>query len=305
MDQIFCRQAVRARILGNPLGNGLGLGLINNSGILDQAPGNVNAVDGAGLGAVLPVGLPIHDLYQANLGSVQAQDTTNLFSNGTNGGFGGPNRFFTFVASFAEKVVASVVVAIPGGVQFINNFAVDGGGTFKMCKQSAIGNNLTGFGFGCDAMDTILSGRIDGGDSSQTATFKPAIGFPVLDQAGVNNWPGTTTIPTIGTADLVATIKFVNAMYFPDLLIGRKIAINSSLVTPYKQVDPSQSFSTGLVFNDTPTDIGAVNGIIGPNFIFQADANSSFDAPEPGALALGGIALAGLALLRSRRKQSV
>ena len=86
--------------------------------------------------------------------------------------------------------------------------------------------------------------------------------------------------------------------------VGYNIAVNSSLITPYDQIDPSRRFSTGLVTDDTATNIGAVNGISGPNFIFQADANSSF-APEPGALALGGIALAGLALLRSRRKQSV
>ena len=283
----------------NPLGNGTGLGLINNAGILDQAPGNDNAVDGAGLGAVLPVGLTIHDLYQANLGSVQALDTSNLFSNGAGG------KFFTFVAKFTETVVASVVVPISGGFQFINNFSVNGGGTFKMCAKSAIGGNLSGVGFGC-AGNGILSGRIDGGDSSQTATFKGASPFVQLDQAGgSNDWPGVTTIPTIGTADLVATIGFVDANYFPDLRIGNKIAVNSSLVTPYKQVDPSRRFSTGLVTDDTATNIGAVNGVSGPNFIFAADANSSFDAPEPGALALGGIALAGLALMRSRRKQSV
>ena len=282
----------------NPLGGGLGVGLISGAGLLDQAPGNDNALDGAGLGAVLPVGLTIHDLYQANLGSVQALDTTNLFSNGAGG------KFFTFVAKFTEVVVASVVVPISGGFQFINNFSVNGGGTFKMCAKSAIGNNLTGVGFGC-AGPGILSGRIDGGDSSQTATFKGASPFVALDQAGTNDWPGVTTIPTIGTADLVATIGFVDASYFPDLRIGNKIAVNSSLVTPYKQVDPSRRFSTGLVTDDTATNIGAVNGVTGPNFIFQADANTSFDTPEPGALALGGIALAGLALMRSRRKQSV
>lgn len=290
----------------NPLGGGLGVGLINGAGLLDQSPGNTNALNGSGGGGPLAVGTIITDLYQANLGSVQALDTTNLFSNGTNGGFGGANRFFTFVASFTERVVGSSFTFIsPGNFNLGNEFVINNG-TFKMCAKTVIGNNLTGVGFGC-AGSGILSGRITGGDSAQTATVR-STGFPLLDQAGVpagDDWPGIRTLSSIGSADIVATVTFVDAAYFPDLRIDTKIAINSSLITPYKQVEPSRRFSSGLVTDDTATNIGPVNGLSGPNFIFQSDANNSFEAPEPGALALGGIALAGLALLRSRRKQSV
>ena len=287
----------------NPLGNGLGLGLINGGGLLDQAPGNTNALNGSGGGGPVPIGTVIADLYQANLGSVQAQDTTNLFSNGTNGGFGGAKRFFTFVASFTEVVVGSSFTPLGGGAfKLGNEFVLNPGGTFKMCAKSVIGNNLTGVGFGC-AGNGILSGRITGGDSSQTVTVRGP--FVPLDQAGGNDWPGVTTLSSIGSADITAVVTFVDSMYFPDLRIDTKIAINSSLITPYKQVDPSRRFSSGLVTDDTATNIGAVNGVSGPNFIFQSDANNSFDAPEPGVLALGGIALAGLALMRSRRKQPV
>lgn len=280
----------------NPLGGGIGAGLINGGGLLDQAPGNTNALNGSGGGAPLAIGSTIKDLYQANLGSVQALDTTNLFSNGAGG------KFFTFVASFTEKVVGASFTSLGGGAFKLNNeFVLDGGGTFKMCAKSVIGNNLTGVGFGC-AGPGILSGRIDGGDSSQTATVRGALG--ALDQAGINDWPGVTTLSTIGSADIIATVTFVDAAYFPDLRLASKIAINSSLITPYKQVDPSRRFSSGLVTDDTATAIGPINGLAGPNFIFQSDANNSFEIPEPGALALGGFALVGLALLRSRRKQA-
>ena len=284
----------------NPLGNGLGLGLINGAGLLDQAPGNTYAINGSGSGAVLAVGTTIHDLYQANLGSVQALDTSNLFGNGAGG------NFFTFVAAFSETVVGATTIPTLDGFKLTNDFTLNGGGTFKMCAKSAIGNNLTGVGFGC--ANPILTGSINGGDSSQTATFHFVGGVPVfgnLDQAGGNDWPGVTTLASVGSADILATISFVNSLYFPDLKIGYKVGINSSLVTPYKQVDPSRRVSSGLVTDDTVTNVGTVNGFTGSNFLFQSDANNSFDAPEPGALALGGIALAGLALLRSRRKQSV
>ena len=281
----------------NPLGGGIGAGLINGAGLIDQAPGNANALNGAGPpGPPVALGTVITDLYQANLGAVQAPSTAPLFSNGVGG------NFFTFVASFTEVVVGSIFTPLGGGAfTFTNVFLVNGGGTFKMCAKMALGNNLTGVGFGC-AGDGILSGRINGGNSTQTAFVLGPL--PNLDNAGgSNDWPGVTTLGTTGAASLSATITFVDANYFPDLKVGYNIAVNSSLITPYDQIDPSRRFSTGLVTDDTATNIGAVNGVTGPNFIFQADANSSF-APEPGALALGGIALAGLALLRSRRKQS-
>ena len=302
----------------NPYGTGTTVGdVINGAGILDQAPGNTIALDVHLGGAVIPVGTTISDLYQANLSAVQDLFTANLYSNGTPGPSGGANKFFTFVASFTEKVVIASVTGLPGGVvRLQNDFSINGGGTFKMCKQLALGTNLTGVGFGCSAADTILTGRIDGGDTNQTTTLKftpaGALITSKLDQAGVDNWPGYESVSSLGISDIIATITFVDANYFPDLLIGRKISANASLVTPYKVVDPSRSFSSGLVTNDTLTDINAcavcafgVNGVTGKDFIFASDANNSFDVPEPGALALGGFALAGLAVLRARRKQSV
>lgn len=291
----------------NPLGGGAGAGVISGAGIIDQAPGNTIALDVHLGGAIIPVGTTISDLYQSNLSAIQDLFTGNLYSNG------GSGKFFTFVASFTEQVVtASVTPAAGGKLKLQNDFSINGGGTFKMCRQSALGNNLTGVGFGCDAAHTILTGRIDGGDTTQTTTlsFAPS-GAPIfsqLDGAGANDWPGYDSVSSIGSSDIIATVTFVDASYFPDLIVGRKISANASLITPYKVVDPSRTFSSGLVTNDTMTDIGVgggVNGVTGKDFIFASDANNSFDVPEPGALALGGIALAGLAVLRARRKQSV
>jgi hypothetical protein len=280
----------------NPLGGGAGAGVINNAGILDQAPGSTlatNAVVGAG--APLAVGTVITDYYQANLSAVQTSTSANLFANGDFG------RFFTFVASFTEVVVSSSGTP---GVSTTNNFQILGG-TFKMCAQAALGDNLAGTGFSC-AGNGILSGTITGGFATQTGFLT---GLSNLDQAGpTNDWPGVLSVTSAGAATLFATINFVDSAYFPDLDQGASVevaTVNSSLITPFNQVDPSRRFSSDTIANgDLAANVGGINGISGPDFLFQSDANASFDRiaiPEPGSLALAGLALAGLALIRRRR----
>jgi hypothetical protein len=83
---------------------------------------------------------------------------------------------------------------------------------------------------------------------------------------------------------------------------------NTSNITPFGQVNPSSQFSiNGIANGGTPNNIGAINGIIGPNFQFQADANSSFTRqaiPEPGTLALLGAVCMG-AFLRRRCRNAL
>src|SRR5207253_2878316 len=77
---------------------------------------------------------------------------------------------------------------------------------------------------------------------------------------------------------------------------------NTNQVLPFLEIDPSACFSSNGIANcDQPgvSSVGAVNGFTGPNTMFQADANESFQTtrktPEPMSLTLLGLGLLGLA----------
>jgi len=272
--------------LFNPAGTGA-VGAVTGA-FIDEAPGNDLAVGGTqGGGAPLPVGTTINNLYQANLNSVNNAANVPVFSQG------GGGNFFTFVAGFMETVVS----ASSGGGTSTNNFSVNTGGFFKICAQTAGGNDLAGTGFAC-AGNGILSGHVVSGNATQTV-FVGATG--PLDQSpnGDQRAP-TLTLTSSGAANLTLQVDTVNTGYFPDLFTGASVVLsmtNTSNITPFAQVDPSIMFSiNGVTNGGTPDNIGAVNGFTGPNFQFQADANSSFTrqvivVPEPATLALLGVGL--------------
>jgi hypothetical protein len=284
----------------DPTGGGGGTA---NVALIDQAPGNALAEGGvtainnflAGSGST---SFTLH--YQANLSAMQFADTTNAFSNGSGG------NFFTFVAGFGETVVGASPYPGTASFQFDASNPVN---FFNMYASNSIGNNLTGQGFTNGT--PILTAHI---------VAIPTSNFQVTNTAGTNldqspngdQWGGQQTVTGGGLSDIVLVVDSVNSGYFPTLNPSSTITIsffNNSQVDPFRQVDPSQCFNTdssdcgaGGGINSLGS-LGAVNGVSGPDFIFQADGNQSFTVPEPASLALIGLGLSFMGFFgKSRRR---
>jgi hypothetical protein len=284
----------------DPTGGGGGTA---NVALIDQAPGSALAQGGVTainnfLAGSNNTGFTLH--YQANLSAMQFADTSIAFGNGSGG------NFFTFVAGFGERVVGASPYPGTASFQFDASNPVN---FFNMYASNSIGNNLTGTGFTNGT--PILSAHIV---AVATSNFQVTnTSGTTLDQSpNGDQWGGQQTVTGGGLSDITLVVDSVNSGYFPTLDALSTITIsffNSSQVDPFRQVDPSQCFNTdssdcgaGGGISSLGT-LGAVNGLSGPDFIFQADGNQAFAVPEPASLALIGLGLSFMGFFgKSRRR---
>jgi hypothetical protein len=277
----------------DPTGTPGAAGDISGLGAIDQSPGNALSLNGVGA----RVGATSTLLYQANLGTLNNALGNPVFLNGTGG------EYFTFVAGFNETFNSLTTSA--GTTTATFGLAPTGPNFFYMYATNAPGNNLTGTGFTNGQI--ILSGTINPTNFSSNFTSN-ASAPQVFDQFQTNNYPGVTSVTGTGASAFNARITSFDPNYFPSFSAANLTLsfFNTSQVVPFAQVDPSAAFSSnGIANGDVAANRGAVNGVTGPNFQFQADANTSFQVtaipePETYALMLGGLGFLGF--MARRRK---
>lgn len=303
-------------------------------GNLDWSVGNALAV-GPGTFGTRTLGTVFTLLAQAKLASFNNAANNPYIIGSLNN-----NYEWTYVTGFEEKITN--VQGFGRQLEFQvnpNALAYDASKNFFHIYRSAPNSSdLGGRGFNDGAL--VLRGHIVIGNEVGDSGFNVAgnfvrdalgniVGFnptiATLDQFSGNSYDGANgsaahqSITGTGSSSIKVVVDAFDAATFKNIDVGFEFSLefNTSQILAYNQTDPSSCFWDGAAFVDGAgqtnpnqpagqacgNSIGAINGVSGPNIMFQTDANNSFIAttvPEPGVLALLGISLLGLGLTRRR-----
>lgn len=257
-------------------------------GGIDPAPGSALAV-----GALpLAVGGTFQLDYQANIPALIGTNGLDFTPTGL-----GSTYQLTVVGSFTEVVTSlsssgTVATFALAPTQSSNSF-------FELYyNPTVVYSNLAGTGFNVGTL--VLAGT--------PATTLPSVsvfslatsgGSPVISNFDEfsNKYPGISSVNGSGSSLLSANITYFNTAFVGTPV--SEVMFNSSLVTPFNEVSPSALFvgSPGTSAPSVMPNLGSINGVSGPDFQFQADANLSFvvssSIPEPTSVILASLGLLG------------
>ena len=273
---------------------------VNNVGSLDWKAGNALAV-----GAVpTAVGKQFQLYYQSSLlgfldATTGAAISTPLLNSTATGGYQ-----ITAVASFLEQVIN----VNPNGAGQSANFSLVKGGPsyvelYLNTDTTKFSNDLAGTNFAAGTL--FLRGHAVDMYNSNFAS-DPTGRTGLLDQFGNDDWGGKQTVLGSGGTKVIFQVDWydhsiIQQIYDFELRINK---FDTSNNLPFEDVNPSRSFYNGFGGAPIIPSIGSMNGAIGPDILFQADAVSSLSAvPEPSTVILMGLGLAGLAGLRLRKNR--
>ncbi len=249
----------------------------------------------------------LRSVYQAQL---------NTFVNNSGGGSTTvtPSGQWTVQADVSEYAKA---VALGASSISLTPFA---GKVSIYYNATAVANDITGAGY--DAGIKILQGSITAGSSGGflNTTFIDPINFPValLDSFGTDDAAGVKSVRGAGQSTIMIDVNtaagdFVNSAFFLSNITSLTIdAVDTGqLVAPFFNSNPSDSvvgvtptYGSGNTINGTSAFIDPLTGkfVETSSFHFQSTNLTSFNSvPEPASMALTGLGLSLIGLLRRRK----
>lgn len=235
-----------------------------------------------------------------------------------NGSGSTANKYeITFELAYQE--VVTTAVSVPGANIAVFDFAkVQTNNYFRVyvkdLDSDAAANYAAGTGFNTGTL--VFEGTIAPGSAGSVSNFNAntgglgTVGSDGQPANGTSSLSGTPSVTGSGATpefDLLTVLPTLQDDAFWNSELTAFLVTNISQNLPFLSVDPSE-----VIAGQVP-NIGAVNGgtvctapnscvAVGPDLIFQTDFNGPVQGiPEPGTLALAGLALGGLALARRRK----
>jgi hypothetical protein len=267
------RQLLAAPIEFNPTGNGNPADTYA-VGSFGWAVGNSLAV-----GALpLSVGKTYQLDYQATLANLIDPNSTSFVPPGLNSTYQ-----ITAVASATEVVTSlnpdgSVATFALAPTQSPNSF-------FEIYYNPAlVANDLAGTGFNVGTLILTASRDPTLPNSGNFALDLNGSGNPIIepfDQFNPVNYPGILSVTGTGSATLNGNVSSFDPAFFETNVA--QLSFDTSNTTPFLETDPSMLFvgSPGTGAPNVTPNIGTTNGVVGPDFQFQAKANSAFTTAAP------------------------